>query len=225
VTPVLEAPPRPLRPSRTNGRIPPPLPPTGGGDDPDRDPSPRRPLVDNAVLATIFVIGGEVMLFAGLVFSFLIIRVAAPVWPPTLEPRLPVEVTAVNTVVLLFSSWAMVGARRARARGDRRGLVRGLTLTGGLGGLFLVVQGFEWFRLVSFGLTASSGIYGATFYTLIGAHAAHVVAALAWLAVTIALARRGRFAGPQAAALTACAMYWHFVVALWPILYVAVYLL
>jgi cytochrome c oxidase subunit III len=186
------------------------------------------------VLATIFVIGGEVMLFAGLVFSFLIIRVAAPVWPPTLEPRLPVEVTAVNTVVLFFSSWAMVTARRARARGDRRAFVRRLTLTAALGGLFLAVQGYEWFRLISFGLTASSGIYGATFYTLIGAHAAHVVAALAWLGVTIVLARRGRFEGPEGpegpvgpagAVVTACALYWHFVVALWPILYVMVYLL
>jgi len=142
-----------------------------------------------------------------------------------LEPRLPVEVTAVNTVVLLFSSWAMVTAGRARARGARRAFVRGLTLTAALGGLFLAVQGYEWFRLISFGLTASSGIYGATFYTLIGAHAAHVVAALAWLGVTTALVRRGRFTGPEAGAVTACALYWHFVVALWPILYVTVYLL
>ena len=65
MTPVLEAPPRP---SHTNGRIPPPLRPTGGGDGSDRDPAPQRPLLDNAVLATLFVIGGEVMLFGGLVF-------------------------------------------------------------------------------------------------------------------------------------------------------------
>jgi heme/copper-type cytochrome/quinol oxidase subunit 3 len=173
----------------------------------------------------MFVIAGELMLFAGLVFSFLIIRVAAPVWPPPLEPRLPVEVTAVNTVVLLFSSWAMVGATRARSRGDRRAFVRGLALTAALGGLFLAVQGYEWARLISFGFTTGSGIYGASFYTLIGAHAAHVVVALAWLGVVLALAAREHFMGSRAAVVTACAMYWHFVVALWPILYVAVYLL
>ena len=39
------------------------------------------------------------------------------------------------------------------------------------------------------------------------------------------MAARGRLGAPRAGALTACAMYWHFVVALWPILYVAVYLL
>jgi heme/copper-type cytochrome/quinol oxidase subunit 3 len=223
VTPVLEAPPQ--RPSRANGHTPPPPPRTGGDDGPDREPTPGRPLLENAVLATIFVIGGETMLFAGLVFSFLIVRMAAPVWPPPLEPRLPIEVTAVNTVVLLFSSWVMMGAVRARSRGDRRTFVRALTLTAGLGVLFLAVQGYEWVRLVGFGLTTGSGIYGATFYTLIGAHAAHVVAALAWLGITLAFAMHGRFAGPRAPGVTACAMYWHFVVALWPILYVTVYLL
>jgi len=226
VTAILEAPPRgPQRPARANGRVPPPPPPTGGDGDPDRDPARRRPLLDNAVLATIFVIGGELMLFAGLVFSFWIVRLAAPIWPPPLQPRLPVGVTAANTIVLLASSGAIVAATRARAQGRRRAFVRGLAVAASLGTLFLAIQGYEWFRLIGFGLTVTSGSYGTTFYTLIGAHAAHLVAALAWLGVTLTLAARGRFAGPRAAAVTACAMYWHFVVALWPILYVSVYLL
>lgn len=172
----------------------------------------------------MFLIAGEAMFFAGLIFSFWVLRLAAPVWPPPLEPRLPVAVTAVNTVVLFFSSWAMVAGARAR-RHDRRAFMRGLTLAAILGGLFLIVQGFEWVRLVHFGLTLSSGAYGGTFYTLIGFHAAHVVAALAWLGVVLGLAARGRSGGPRAAVVTACAMYWHFVVALWPILYLSVYLL
>jgi heme/copper-type cytochrome/quinol oxidase subunit 3 len=225
VTAILEAPPRgPQRPARANGRVPPPPPPTGGDDDSDRDPARRR-LLDNVVLATIFVIGGEIMFFAGLVFSFWIVRLASPVWPPPLQPRLPVGVTAANTVVLLASSGAMVAATRACARGQGRKFVDRLALVAALGTLFLAVQGYEWIRLVGFGLTVTSGAYGATFYTLIGAHAAHVVAALAWLGITLMLAARGRFTGPRAAAVTACAMYWHFVVALWPVLYVSVYLL
>ncbi|MCL6554702.1 MAG: cytochrome c oxidase subunit 3, partial [Firmicutes bacterium] len=71
----------------------------------------------------------------------------------------------------------------------------------------------------------SSGAYGATFYTLIGAHAVHVLGALIWLAVTTRRLARGRLLGPRPAALRACAFYWHFVVALWPVLYVSVYLL
>jgi len=222
VTVLVETPPRP---ARANGRVPPPRPPTGGGDGPDRDPKRGRPFLDNAVLATIFVIGGEIMFFAGLVFSFWVVRLAAPIWPPPLQPRLPIGVTAINTGILLASSGAMVAAVRARTRGDQRAFVSLLGLTAGLGSLFLAVQGYEWFRLIGFGLTVASGAYGGSFYTLIGAHAVHVVAALGWLGFTLVLARKGRFIGPRASAVTACAMYWHFVVALWPILYVSVYLL
>lgn len=219
---LLEAPPRP---ARANGHAPPPLPPTGGGDGPDRDPRRGRPFLDNAVLATIFVIGGEIMFFAGLVFSFWVVRLAAPIWPPPLQPRLPIGVTAVNTGILLASSGALIAAVRARGRGHRREFVSLLAVTAGLGSLFLAVQGYEWFRLIGFGLTLGSGAYGGSFYTLIGAHALHVVAALGWLGFMLALARRGRFMTPRAPAVTACAMYWHFVVALWPVLYVTVYLL
>jgi heme/copper-type cytochrome/quinol oxidase subunit 3 len=173
----------------------------------------------------MFFLGAEVMFFAGLVSAFLVLRIAAPLWPPPLQPRLPVLVTGVNTLVLLASSVVLVTAMAAHRRRDGVRLRRGLAITAVLGALFLAIQGYEWAQLLHYGLTLSSGIYGATFYTLIGAHAAHVIAALTWLAITLALAARGRFAGRRAAAVTACAMYWHFVVALWPILYVAVYLL
>ena len=222
---VLEAPPRRPIVRRRNGHRPPPPPPTGGGDGPERDPEPRRPLLDNARLATLFLIGGELMFFGGLIAAFFVLRVGAPVWPPPGQPRLPVGVTGVNTLVLLSSSVIMMGALRALARDDRRRLLRGLTFAGALGLVFLAIQGYEWARLVEFGLTMASGPYGATFYTLIGVHGLHVAGALVWLAVVIRRASRGRYARGQGAAVQACAMYWHFIVALWPILYVTVYLL
>lgn len=223
--PVVGAPERPRHARRTNGRVPPPSPPTGGGDGPEREPEPRRPILDNARLATLFLIGAEVMLFAGLVGGFLVLRFAAPEWPPPREPRLPVAVTGVNTLVLLASSVAMAAAGRALGDNDVRDLRRRLGAVSALGALFLAVQGYEWLRLVSFGLTVASGAYGATFYTLIGAHALHVAGALTWVATVWALASRGRLSRERPAPLRACAMYWHFVVALWPVLYVAVYLL
>jgi len=219
---VVEAPPRPPASRRTNGRRPPPLPPTGGGDDGERDPSPRR--LDNVRVAMLFLIAGEVMFFAALVSGFFVLRLAAPLWPPPLQPRLPILVTGFNTLVLLVSSLAMVGATQALHARDGVRLVRGLTAAGALGALFLAIQGYEWMRLIQYGLTVSSGAYGGTFYTLIGAHAAHVVGALAWLGVTLALARRGHFLDGRTAVARACAIYWHFVVALWPVLYVSVYL-
>jgi cytochrome c oxidase subunit III len=215
---------RPPVARRTNGHRLPPTPPTGGGDGPEREPGPRRPLLDNVRLAMLFLICGEIMFFGGLVSAFLILRMTAALWPPPLQPRLPIGVTGVNTLVLLASSVAMVAASRALEHDDTRGLVRRLLVAAGLGVAFLAVQGYEWVRLVSFGLTVSSGAYGGTFYTLIGTHAAHVIAAVVWVAAMVLLAARGRFADGRTGPLRACAIYWHFVVALWPILYVAVYL-
>jgi cytochrome c oxidase subunit III len=223
---VVDAPPGP-RPvaRRTNGRIPPPPPPTGGGDGPEREPEPRRPILENAQLATLVLIGGEIMLFAGLISAFFALRLSAPVWPPALRPRLPVAVTGVNTLVLLSSSGMIIWAGLALRAEDARALARRLAVAAALGALFLVIQGSEWLRLIRFGFTVSSGAYAATFYTLIGAHAAHVVGALAWLTTMLIMVRRGRFRDGRVAPLKACAMYWHFVVGLWPILYVTVYLL
>jgi heme/copper-type cytochrome/quinol oxidase subunit 3 len=222
VSPLIEAPPRSR--SRTNGPTRPPLPRTGGGDGPDGE-APRRAALDNAILATMFFIGAEVMFFAGLVSAFWVLRMAAPAWPPPLQPRLPVGVTGVNTLVLLASSAAMLAAGRALGAGGRRAALRWLGAAAGLGTLFLIVQGYEWVRLVHFGLTVSSSTYGTTFYTLIGAHAIHVLGALAWLSAMLLGLARGRFADGRMAPLRACAMYWHFVVGLWPVLYVSVYLL
>ena len=219
MTAVLD-PPRPVV-RRANGRVPPPLPPTGGGDDDDRDRPPRRGL-ENARLATMFFIAAEIMFFAGLISAYLVLRVGAAQWPPPAQPRLPILVTGLNTLVLLGSSFAMLRTQRDRVRAQ---VVRGLSVTASLGIVFLAVQGYEWVQLVGYGLTMASGAYGATFYTLIGVHALHVVGALVWLAIVRVGVGRGRFLEPSAAGLRACAMYWHFVVALWPVLYVTVYLL
>ena len=215
---VLEAPP----PQRDSGiRLPPP-PPPAQGDDGDRPEPIRRSRLDNAGLAMLFLLAAETMFFAGLISAFFVLRLGAPVWPPPLQPRLPILVTGLNTLVLLASSVAMAGALRAARRADRKAVVERLAAAAGLGALFLAVQGYEWARLVHYGLTVTSGAYGATFYTLIGVHAAHVVGALVWLAVTLTSA--DRLLDGRLTRLRACATYWHFVVALWPILYVTVYL-
>jgi cytochrome c oxidase subunit III len=204
----------------------PPGPPwrhDGNGDGEPHPSSEGLPL-SNARLGMLMLLGGETMFFGGLIVAFLQLRLGAPVWPPPGQPRLPIGLTAVNTLVLLASSWALVRALRAARADDRAGLARWLGWTWGLGALFLVIQGVEWTRLVHFGLRVSSGIYGATFYTLIGVHGAHVLGAVAWLGGVLWLARRGRVTWDRHVGLDCCAMYWHYVVALWPVLYVLVYL-
>ncbi|MBI3456336.1 MAG: heme-copper oxidase subunit III [Candidatus Rokubacteria bacterium] len=166
----------------------------------------------------------ETMFFGGMVGAFLVLRLSAPVWPPPLQPRLPVGVTALNTLVLLSSSYMVLRALRAVRRGDGPGLTRWLARTALLGGVFLAVQGAEWVRLVRFGLTVSSGAYGATFYTLIGTHGVHVFAALTWLTVVLGASALGHYSARDHVGVATCAMYWHFVVAVWPVLYLLVYL-
>jgi heme/copper-type cytochrome/quinol oxidase subunit 3 len=177
------------------------------------------PLPPAAVLGTVLVIACDVMLFAGLLFVFWVLRLAAPVWPPPLQPRLPLGLTAMNTLVLLASG-AVITWTGPHAR-----VVRRLAAAMVLGALFVAVQGYEWVRLVGFGLTVTSGTYGALFYTVIGAHALHVVVALAWLGATLVRAARIGSGGDRDATMEACVLYWRFVVALWPPLYVCVYLL
>ena len=205
--------------------VPPGVPPDFGGDPPPPDPwPPAGPAVSNARLAMLVFLGAEAMFFAGLVGAFLVFRLGSVTWPPAGQPRLPVAVTAVNTVILLLSAYTMYRGLRAIRAGSRQGLAGGLLATALLGAVFLGVQGVEWVRLVHFGLTLSTGVYGATFYTLIGTHGLHVLGALLWLAVMLVGATRNRFSAARHVAVELCGMYWYFVVGLWPILFALVYL-
>jgi heme/copper-type cytochrome/quinol oxidase subunit 3 len=188
-------------------------------------PSYSRPAISNARLGLLMLIAAESMLFAGLIGAFLVFRLGSGIWPPPFQPRLPVLVTGVNTLVLLLSGWSARQAVRL-LRSGTGSQVRQMLLTAGLlGFVFLAVQGFEWVRLIRFGLTLSSGVYGATFYSLIGLHGLHVLVAVIWLAIVVVQTKRGILSLRRKTGVEICVLYWTFVVALWPVLYGLVYLL
>jgi cytochrome c oxidase subunit III len=197
----------------------------GGGEPPVPPVRPNVTIGSNAWVAVIVFLGAEAMFFAGLVGAYIIFRVSAPIWPPPFQPRLPVGITGMNTAILIASAATMRWSVKAVRVNDYRKLVRCLAYTAALGGIFLIVQGFEWLRLIHFGLTVSSSVYGGLFYTLIGFHGLHVLGALIWLLVVFVHAKQGRFSKDHHVGLQTCAMYWTFVVALWPVLYALVYLL
>lgn len=172
------------------------------------DALPRpRPRLDNATVGMALLLVTELMFFCGLISAYLVARASTTgSWPPPEQPRLPVAGTAANTAVLILSAATLALARSRR----------GVAATAGLGALFLALQGREWVRLLGFGLTTTSSLYGAFFYTLIGAHGIHVLAGLAILAWVVWGSPRGRIP-------TAAALYWYFVVGLWPVLYALVY--
>jgi len=179
----------------------------------------------NAELAMTVCIAAELMFFAGLISAFLVFRFSGKPWPPPFQPRYPIPITAVNTLFLIASSFTMIRAQRALRRGDLAGLGSFLTATGALGVLFLAIQGYEWIRMLGFGLRATSGIYGSLFYTIIGTHGFHVLGGVVWLVAVLVRARMGRYAPDRRAGVVLCGMYWHMVVWLWPVLFVLVYLI
>ncbi len=180
--------------------------------------------VPNPVLGMLIFLGAEAMFFAGLISALLVLRAGSLAWPPVGQPRLPSAVTGANTLLLLcsgYTMWRAVAAMRANQGGNVK---RWLGATAALGTVFLVVQGSEWIRLVHFGLRATSGTYGAAFYTLIGCHGVHVLGGVGVLLAVLWNALRGRYAADDCAALEACRLYWFFVVGVWPILYGLIYL-
>lgn len=179
-----------------------------------------RPVVESAVLGTILFCLVEAMLFAGLISAFMIVRANALEWPPPGQPRLPVQETLLNTAALLLSGVVLFFAGRTFRR-NRRAALRPMALAMALGAFFVVFQGFEWLQLLREGLTLTSSQHGSFFYLIVGMHAAHAVAALlalgwAWLRLSGLRLSPGAFGG--------VALFWYFVVGLWPLLYWRVYL-
>jgi len=196
-----------------------------GSSDTGSDDRTERPFISNGLLAILMVIASEMMLFSGLIGSFLIFRLQSAFWPPPALPHLPIAVTWVNTFILMTSAVTMFSAVRMVHQNRQRMMRRHLTATLILGATFLAVQGSEWVRLVAHGLKLSSGSYGATFYLLIGCHGAHVTAGMIWLACVVIAALGGRYNARNSSSVELCAVYWYFVCAVWPVLFVLVYLM
>lgn len=188
--------------------------------------APRRPvgtaIVPDAVLAMLVFVACEVMFFAALISAQFVVRGSAGQWPPVDQPRLPVVTTAANTLILLASGFMLWLAVRARKDKQQDQTCRKLRWAVWLGSAFVAVQGFEWTRLIHFGLTLQSSSYGSFFYLIIGAHAAHAVVALGFLMRVWQLLVAGSLTESR---WQAAQVFWYFVVGLWPFLYVLVYLL
>ena len=185
----------------------------------------RNTGIPNPVLGMMFFICTEVMFFAGLISAYLVIRAGEKVWPPFGQPRLPVEATAFNSLVLLASGVVMYHAGKTLASRFHYNKTQKLvTVSILLGAFFVLFQGYEWVRLIGFGLTAASSLYGGLCYSIIGAHAAHVSAALGFLIYIRAKVSPSGMDRLDPAIFASASMFWYFVVGLWPILYFMVYL-
>lgn len=188
-------------------------------------PLQDRKIASNGVIGMIFLLATEAMFFAGLISAYIVNHAAAKVWPPYGQPRLPIEITALNTAILIASAvMIFIFSKNFKSNhitGNSRKL---LAITILLGGLFVVVQGTEWIKLINYGLTTTLSLYGAFFYLIIGAHAIHAIAGLLILFYLYSALKNSDSFETSKNKIAICSMYWYFVVGIWPLLYSLVYL-
>jgi len=174
------------------------------------------------ILGMLMFIGTEVMYFTALISSYMVISAVSPNWAPPTQVMLPVQSTALNTLVLLASGVLMVLAnfklRTDMKSAAGKSMVQWSLL---LGTTFVGFQGYEWLNLISYGLTMTSGVYGGCFYLIVGSHALHAVGALIALFIMYRKMTANRL---DLHSFQAMMIFWVFVVAVWPVLYTLVYL-
>ena len=184
----------------------------------------RRKVLPDGVLGMVVFVFTEIMLFAGLITAHTIVRTGAAagaMWPPYGQPPLPWQETALNTSALLASGIALLMAQLEwKSRGRDRMVSMLVAGAAVLGALFVVMQGREWTALIAEGLTMTSSTYGALFYLIVGVHGLHAVAAILALSWGWYRTHKEKLSRNQLASM---AVFWYFVVLVWPIIYWRVY--
>jgi len=180
-------------------------------------------LPDRGKVAMAGLIIAESAIFTIFVVAYLF-YVGKSISGPT--PREVLEIPIFYTICLLSSSLTIHLAAKSLAR-DRVGAFLGLwVLTIVLGGTFMYGTGQEWHRLIyEHGLTISTNLFGTTYYSLVGLHAFHVTAGLVMLSIVAIFAVAGRVQVEQSRRVEVLSMYWHFVDAVWVVVFTVVYVL
>jgi cytochrome c oxidase subunit 3 len=141
-------------------------------------------------------------------------------------PQEVLETPIFYTICLLSSSLTIHLAAKFLKRGATFAFFGLWLLTIALGGLFLYGTTQEWHRLIyEHGLTISTNLFGTTYYSLVGLHAFHVTAGLVMLLIVALFGLSGRVGVRQSGHIEVLSMYWHFVDAVWVVVFTVVYVL
>jgi len=128
------------------------------------------------------------------------------------------------TVCLLLSSVTIHVAVRALRRGRLAAFSVWWLATIALGAIFLLGTALEWNRLIYHeGLTIATNLFGTTYYSLVGLHGFHVVVGLLCLSTVMAFTVFGKLKQEHAERLDVLSLYWHFVDAVWVVVFTVVY--
>jgi len=171
-------------------------------------------------LAVWWVIVSEIVIFGGLLASYVMHRVGHPEWAGYAAHTNVVAGTT-NTFILLTSSLFAVLAHHASVQGDgpKAAKLLGATMSGGL--LFVCVKAAEWSHEIHQGFTITANGFWSFYYTAAGLHALHVIAGVVIMGFIANDARKGQ----ELHRVELIGNYWHFVDIVWiflfPLLYIA----
>lgn len=178
-------------------------------------------LPDRGKVAMAGLIVAESAIFTIFVVAYLF-YVGKSLTGPT--PAQVLETPMFYTICLLSSSMTVHFAAKSLERGRQVAFLSLWSLTVLLGGLFLFGTAHEWYRLIyEHGLTISTNLFGTTYYSLVGLHAFHVTAGLLMFSIVLMFSLAGRLRQEQSGRIGILAMYWHFVDAVWVVVFTVVY--
>jgi cytochrome c oxidase subunit 3/cytochrome o ubiquinol oxidase subunit 3 len=174
------------------------------------------------VVAMASLITAESAIFTIFVVAYLY-YLGRDVSGPT--PKEVLEIPYFGTVCLLSSSGFIMLAEHAIEHGKMAAFRLWWSVTILLGGIFLVDTGMEWDKLIFRDhLTIHTNLFGTTFYSLVGLHASHVIIGLLMMLITLVFALTGHVHREHAYRVKVLALYWHFVDAVWVVVFTVVYI-
>jgi cytochrome c oxidase subunit 3/cytochrome o ubiquinol oxidase subunit 3 len=166
---------------------------------------------------------GETAIFAMFVIAYLFYT-GKSMWGP--QPKDVLELPVFSTIALLSSSVTIWLSEQAIEHGKVKKFSLWLGITILLGLAFLYATGLEWYKLIYHdGLTLQTNLFGTTFYSLVGLHASHVIIGLIMLGILWVFSMMGKVNHEHAEKIQTLALYWHFVDAVWVVVFTVVYVL
>jgi cytochrome c oxidase subunit 3 len=169
------------------------------------------------------LIGAETAIFTIFVVAYLFYIGKSLSGP---KPKDVMHAPIFYTICLLSSSLTVHVAVRRLGAGNMAAFARYWSLTILLGGLFLFGTAREWAQLIFHdGLTIDTSLFGTTYYSLVGLHAFHVTMGLLALSTVVLSYFGGALRRDHAERLEILSMYWHFVDAVWVVVFIVVYVI
>jgi len=135
------------------------------------------------------------------------------------------ELVALNTAMLLFSSITYGFAMLEMARGRQRPMLLWLGVTGLFGLAFLGIELYEFHHLIEIGATPQRSGFLSAFFALVGTHGLHVFFGLIWLTTLMVQVSRNGLIQANQRRLMCLSMFWHFLDVIWIGVFTFVYLL